>query len=67
MSLKRSSGPLWQLQWTEFDPEWRSTWHWYERLAFVFHLHRISNWLGDRWNKMDALMMLMFTASVIVR
>lgn len=64
---RNCTGPLYQLTWREFEPHWQSTWYWYERLAFVVKLYRLRLWLSDRWNKIDAVMLLCYYASVILR
>ncbi|ELT91987.1 hypothetical protein CAPTEDRAFT_196769 [Capitella teleta] len=59
------SGPMYNLTWVE--SELKHTWHWYERLAFMLKIYRFKRWISDRWNKMDALMLVSFYASVLLR
>ena len=60
-------GPLYEHHWRKFEPEWQSTWYWYERLYFVLRLYRLELWLSDRWNKIDAVMLICYYTSVALR
>ena len=62
-----TSGPLYNLHWLDLEPDWKDTWYWHERMAFVLRFYRIKLWLSDRWNKVDAIMMVCFYTSIVLR
>ena len=41
-------------------PEWKETWYAHELVFFVIKLQKIQLFLSDRWNKIDALMIILF-------